>query len=639
MQLTKEITFIFLGDKLPGYAKASLVLASEMSGLKICLIGNRSLERSISEIPLKFIATEDFYNPQPFQSAANYVYSDHNFRGGFWLKSLERLFVLGQYMTRFEKSTLLHAELDQLLFRCDKLAENLDSLNLKGLFVPFHNQSSAIASLLFVNDSGALNSLLAYASSGIFYPNEMYLIAEWARKYPDKFYELPTVASQIMNRKTSLASGAKLLSASETGGLIDAAQIGQWVAGIDPKNVGLWSSPANKYVDTSGGFLLTKQELQSVSFALDEDGVLSLSSPTLESDINLYNLHIHSKLHAAVRENKISLEDLIRAANAREITRFPGARRMQLVGWFDFQTSRILANPDKIFSLAFSSINNFFGLRLSSKPFISGDSFRAIADFVWEKRSSFYPTQVSAGSIIFCEPELIDELQEKVLNHINCPVVLILGNARKNVDKSLVEKIRLNANSAIFSQNLSEEIPGVIPLPLGLENRWKSRHGRVLAFISLRRKSRLRVSRILWGFTMGSNIEERSKAARALMGTACSERLITLSPSKHRKRLSVSQFIASPSGRAFDTHRTWEAMYLGCVPILTDSYLSRYYKAIGLPVWVVDSFDELAYKSENDLNLIYLELSQNFRSAELDFSTWQARIRQASQNAASLKSD
>ena len=80
---TNEIYFVFLGEKFPSYAKASLKLASETSGMKLCLIGNKSIERSLSGLPIRFIPVEEFYNPEGFQKASSHVWADHNFRGVF----------------------------------------------------------------------------------------------------------------------------------------------------------------------------------------------------------------------------------------------------------------------------------------------------------------------------------------------------------------------------------------------------------------------------------------------------------------------------------------------------------------------------------------------------------------------------
>ena len=49
------------------------------------------------------------------------------------------------------------------------------------------------------------------------------------------------------------------------------------------------------------------------------------------------------------------------------------------------------------------------------------------------------------------------------------------------------------------------------------------------------------------------------------------------------------KFILSPPGVGEDTHRTWEALYVGCIPIVRSSNLNELYK--DLPVLIVDDWN------------------------------------------------
>jgi hypothetical protein len=50
-------------------------------------------------------------------------------------------------------------------------------------------------------------------------------------------------------------------------------------------------------------------------------------------------------------------------------------------------------------------------------------------------------------------------------------------------------------------------------------------------------------------------------------------------------------FVASPHGHGLDCHRTWEALVLGCIPIVRTSLLDPLYD--GLPVWIVDEWSDV----------------------------------------------
>ena len=50
-------------------------------------------------------------------------------------------------------------------------------------------------------------------------------------------------------------------------------------------------------------------------------------------------------------------------------------------------------------------------------------------------------------------------------------------------------------------------------------------------------------------------------------------------------------FVVSPHGNGLDCHRTWEAIMLGCIPIVKSSSLNRLF--YDLPVLIINEWDEL----------------------------------------------
>ena len=182
-----DLVFIYLGANLPRYVPASLRLAERHSGLDVTFIGNRDFRPHIPRVGVDFVDVESFYAPSAFAQAGAKVSLSADFRGGFWLKTLERLFVLEQFMAATARKSLLHAELDQLTFRVDLLLENLLLSPRKGIFFPFHSERKAVASVLFCNDIGSISDLLMNASSGPAFENEMELLVRWALASPDRW--------------------------------------------------------------------------------------------------------------------------------------------------------------------------------------------------------------------------------------------------------------------------------------------------------------------------------------------------------------------------------------------------------------------------------------------------------------------
>jgi hypothetical protein len=82
------------------------------------------------------------------------------------------------------------------------------------------------------------------------------------------------------------------------------------------------------------------------------------------------------------------------------------------------------------------------------------------------------------------------------------------------------------------------------------------------------------------------------------------------------------KFVASPPGNGIDCHRNWEAIYLGCIPIVIDNLVYRDYD---LPMIKVKSYKEITPEFlENYLN--YYNFHQyNYDHASLSY--WEKRMR------------
>ena len=70
-------------------------------------------------------------------------------------------------------------------------------------------------------------------------------------------------------------------------------------------------------------------------------------------------------------------------------------------------------------------------------------------------------------------------------------------------------------------------------------------------------------------------------------------------------------------------------MYLGVVPIVKDSVATRYFAHLGLPMWIVRSWDELLLVNTADLEAKYEELKPGFASTALFMDYWRKLITEA----------
>ena len=128
----------------------------------------------------------------------------------------------------------------------------------------------------------------------------------------------------------------------------------------------------------------------------------------------------------------------------------------------------------------------------------------------------------------------------------------------------------------IYSTNWLGRSPNVYPIPIGLENQGYLQNGVLKDYLSsvptvMPLKSR--PINLLVCFSLHTNLIERSKAqmnALKVPGVYVVERPVT--PKRYRDLVGKSRFVLSPPGNGIDCHRTWEALFLGAIPIVKRSF-------------------------------------------------------------------
>jgi hypothetical protein len=290
------IHFVYLGYPLPKYAVASLKLAKEYSGMKVHLLASEKNKKFIDSLLINFTALEDFYDNKIFDILKEQISSSATFRNYFWIRTAERLFVLSQFVQKTKIKNFFHAELDQLLFGVNELVLNIEKSKKSGIFIPFHSNTEAVASVFYCNNMDALTSLLTAARTTN-YIHEMELIATWAKNNPNLTIALPTIFSKFRHPNILTPKNITELLSTDLNGIVDGMEVGQWIAGVDPRNVNIFRTPKNKWIETSIEKVISRKQFEKFQFHIN---FKNFSLDVFVDDIfitKIYNLHIHSKIH------------------------------------------------------------------------------------------------------------------------------------------------------------------------------------------------------------------------------------------------------------------------------------------------------------------------------------------------------
>ena len=277
-----------------------------------------------------------------------------------------------------------------------------------------------------------------------------------------------------------------------------------------------------------------------------------------------------------------------------------------------------------------SKLNLLFGRRPSSAPFLSGDTYRVLADHVFDETESFDPAYVLPGSVVFVSSSRLLEFCGEILPKIPFPFVLVTHQGDLNINESYRHLAEDPKVLHWFAQNCILEHPKVTPLPIGLEDGWRHNNGEVSHFRQLAKRNIPTIPRIAYGFAIGTNLEKRFACYKAMRGSKAADEIPQfLGARSYRKTVSRYMFIASPPGNGLDCHRTWEAMYMNCVPLVEDNSMNRSFKDQGLPLVLVKSWDELMDWTEQKIATLYKECIGISAKERTSLGFWKTTIRES----------
>jgi len=276
-------------------------------------------------------------------------------------------------------------------------------------------------------------------------------------------------------------------------------------------------------------------------------------------------------------------------------------------------------------------INNFIRRKIikyssdprpTSYPYISGDSFRKIADHVYDETAKCQPENIKAGQIVFVKSDLLGNYFQDYHPKIECPYKLISHNSDYNITESDLKYVD-DKIICWFAQNVAVRHPKIIPIPFGLDNLHYYHLGIPKLFNRICKIKANKKNRIIWGFSIDTNPRERQPAYDYLINSKIAEQIEwENNPKKYLKLINNYKFIACPSGNGLDDPRTWQALYLKIIPVTTRSVTREYFKNLKLPILIIDKWSELDNMTEENLNNQYNKLMAQAETEPLFMDYW-----------------
>jgi len=242
--------------------------------------------------------------------------------------------------------------------------------------------------------------------------------------------------------------------------------------------------------------------------------------------------------------------------------------------------------------------------RPSSEPFISGDTFRKMANHVFDETKGFYPNMVKDGDIIFLKADMIETFFKFFHQKIKSRYVLLSHNSDFSFDlenqKYLDEKI-----IHWFAQNINFDSDEKFSLlPIGLENRRYLKNGLIYHFNKYKNSEKKHL--VLLSFNEETTIS-RLKVKEVLKNNKLITSQMFKNSDLYKKTLSESMFNICPPGNGLDTHRFWESLVLNTLPIVVRSSFTSNLEKLNIPALYLDKWTDLNEYKETELKSLYME--------------------------------
>lgn len=203
----------------------------------------------------------------------------------------------------------------------------------------------------------------------------------------------------------------------------------------------------------------------------------------------------------------------------------------------------------------------------------------------------------------------------KTLNNIK----LITHWSDLSIDKNLFKK-KPKCISSWFGTHINFYNSSLKALPLGLSGEYSTKNLTSKFFINSSNIKKEKKGNLLYlNFQKNTNEKERELIEDQLKNLDWVKYdQPTLTLNEYLNELKNSEFVLCPFGNGFDTHRLWETLYAGSIPIIKNHI--TYQTTENLPVLMIKNYEEI---NENFLRQKLLEIRmKNYENKNLDIRSW-----------------
>lgn len=253
-----------------------------------------------------------------------------------------------------------------------------------------------------------------------------------------------------------------------------------------------------------------------------------------------------------------------------------------------------------------------------------------ISDHVGDKEYFFVRKKefkLKENDIIFCKTEYVKELFYILKKQCKFKNIKLITHQSDLAINNNLYKSKPKCISEWYSVNVNVIKSDLIPIPIGIANfHSKNLDSKFFSSrLNINKYFSLKKNYLYLNFNPNTKFSERKGLLEFFKDRDWAKVDVEMiSHHDYKENIENHKFVLSPWGNGIDTHRFWEALYSGSIPVTKKHYIYESLKT--LPILQIDNYFSI---TEDRLKLEYENFYQNKKSynlSELDFDYWKLKI-------------
>jgi hypothetical protein len=229
---------------------------------------------------------------------------------------------------------------------------------------------------------------------------------------------------------------------------------------------------------------------------------------------------------------------------------------------------------------------------------------------------STLPSKITDASSIFVYPHILGFFFETIYPLLTKRFNLVTHNS--DVGALPTYERYLNEDKIIkwYGSNIQFKHDKLVALPLGVANsQWT--HGNLELIDKIRSEDNDKTQLVFKNFTINTNASQRGHINSATSDFAMEP---VTTNEDYLRSISKSRFCICPPGNGTDCHRTWECLYLNCVPIVQRHVHNEAFEDAG--IILVDRWEDITARFLEEQSI---KVNRSYPGLDLEY--WRNEIK------------